>query len=313
MIDRLDELLAREPFVILDGGLATQLEHDGCSLDDPLWSAKVLLKQPERLLAVHRRFVEAGADVITAASYQATIPGLLARGLAEPEARALLLESVSLARAAADPATLVAASIGSYGAYLADGSEYRGDDGLDRDALAAFHSPRISLLSAAGPDLLAFETIPSALEAAAIAELLAAEAGPRAWVSFSLRSGSGLTISDGTPLCDAAAPLLGHPRIAAIGVNCIAPREVLPAVEALAMLSEGARGVAIIAYPNSGERWAERGWAGPQIEIEAFTELARKWVDAGARMIGGCCRTGHHHVRALAQLRARQSPRRHRT
>lgn len=307
MSDRLAELLEREPFVILDGGLATELERDGCDLADPLWSAKVLVEQPERLLAVHRRYVEAGADVITTASYQATIPGLLARGHAmdEPHARALLHSSVTLARAAATPSTLVAASIGSYGAYLADGSEYRGDYGLDRKALMAFHAARIAVLSAAGPDLLAFETIPSAIEAAAIAELLDASPGPRAWVSFTLRLGSDLEISDGTLLSKAVAPLLGHPRIAALGVNCIGPNELLPAIHALAALTSGACGVAIIVYPNSGERWMDQAWAGPPTKLEPFTELARQWVNAGARMIGGCCRTGPSHVRALAQLRAR--------
>jgi homocysteine S-methyltransferase len=304
MSNRLRELLEHVPFAIVDGGLATELERNGSTLDDALWSAKVLREQPERVLAVHRRFVEAGADVITTASYQATIPGLLACGLDESRAHALLRHSVALARAAANADTLVAASIGSYGAYLADGSEYRGAYGLGRDALVAFHSPRVAVLSEANPDLLAFETIPSAIEAAAIAELLAASSGPRAWVSFSLRPGGALTVSDGSPLREAVAPLIGHPRIAAIGVNCVGPREVLPAIDALVTLTIGVSDLAIIAYPNSGERWVEQGWTGPQTEIEAFTELARRWVDAGARMIGGCCRTGPSHVRALAQLRA---------
>ncbi|PRQ08620.1 homocysteine S-methyltransferase [Enhygromyxa salina] len=304
MINRLRELLERAPFVILDGGLATELERDGATLDDPLWSAKMLIEQPARVRAVHRRYVEAGADLITTASYQATIPGLLARGLDEDSAHALLRDSVVIARAAASPSTLVAASIGSFGAFLADGSEYRGDYGLDRAALVAFHSPRVAVLSAAGPDLLAFETIPSALEAAAIAELLNASSGPCAWVSFSLRPGSDVAVSDGTPLREAVAPLLGHPRIAAIGVNCVDPREVLPAIDALVTLEASAgSGEVIFAYPNSGERWVEHAWTGPQTELEQFTELAGRWLDAGARMIGGCCRTGPGHVRALAQLR----------
>ncbi|KIG13583.1 Homocysteine S-methyltransferase [Enhygromyxa salina] len=306
MINRLRELLEREPFVILDGGLATELERDGSTLDDPLWSAKMLLEQPERVLAVHRRFVAAGADLITTASYQATIPGLLARGLDQAQARDLLRHSVALARSAASSNTLVAASIGSYGAYLADGSEYRGDYGIDRKALFAFHSPRVRVLSAAKPDLLAFETIPSALEAAAIADVLSANDGPRAWVSFSLRQGPGLAVSDGSPLPEAVAPLLGHPRIAAIGVNCVGPAEVLPAIDALVTLTANSPGISILAYPNSGERWIEQAWAGPQTELKVFTELARRWVDAGARMIGGCCRTGPDHIRALTQLRSRQ-------
>jgi homocysteine S-methyltransferase len=302
MPDRFDELLAREPFAVLDGGLATELERDGCVLDDPLWSAKILLEAPERVLAVHRRHAEAGADILTTASYQATLPGLRAHGLDELGARALLRETVALARAAAGPGTLVAASIGSYGAYLADGSEYRGDYSLDRRALVEFHRPRYDELVAAAPELLAFETIPSAVEAEAIAELLDSNPGPRAWVSFSLRAGDReqVRISDGTPLARAIAPLLGHPRIAALGCNCVGPTEVLPALELLARETDG---LPLIAYPNSGERWHARAWGGCETNPDELVELARGWLAAGARVIGGCCRTRPEHVRALARLR----------
>jgi homocysteine S-methyltransferase len=301
MPDPLDALLARERFVILDGGLATELEARGCSLDDPLWSAKVLLDAPQSLREVHRAWVDAGAEIISTATYQATIPGLCARGLEETRARALLREAVALAREASGDA-LVAASIGSYGAYLADGSEFRGGYGLDATALIEFHRERLVELCAAAPDLLAFETIPEAVEAVAIAKLLATIPGPRAWVSFSLRPDveGEPQISDGTPLREAIAPLLEHPRVAAIGVNCLAPTAVLPAIETLA---NAAPNLPIIAYPNSGERWIERRWAGGQTELEMFTALAERWWRAGARLIGGCCRTRPAHIAALVRLR----------
>jgi homocysteine S-methyltransferase len=307
MADRLAALLAREPFAILDGGLATQLEARGCDLDDPLWSARVLLDAPEPIVAVHRAYLDAGAEILTTASYQATIPGLVARGCSEAEARSLLRETVALARRAIREAgdghaALVAASIGSYGAYLADGSEFRGDYGIAHADLVAFHRERLVELSAAGPDLLAFETIPSALEAAAIAELLRASSGPRAWVSFSLRAGEDPTprISDGTPLADAVAPLLDHPRVAALGVNCVRPEWVQPALAALAVVAPG---VLLVAYPNAGERWVDGGWVDPATPLVEFTELAQTWLRSGARMLGGCCRTGPAHIKALARLR----------
>lgn len=304
MIEPLAARLAEAPFVILDGGLATELERDGCGLDDPLWSARMLLDAPARITRVHARYVAAGVDLLTSASYQATIPGLVAAGRSAAEARVLLARSVELARAAAlasDHPPLIAASIGSYGAYLADGSEYRGDDGLEPAALADFHRPRLDALARAGPDLLAFETIPSHREAAAIAELLAASEGPPAWVSFSLQPGPGRpTISDRTALDDAIAPLLGHPRVIAVGVNCVGPSEILPALERLAARAPG---LAPIVYPNSGERWEPRGWAGPTTSPASFAALARTWVEAGAKIIGGCCRTGPAHVEALAALR----------
>lgn len=305
MPDRLDALLARERFVILDGGLATELDARSCDLDDPLWSAKVLLERPQLLREVHRAWLDAGAQIITTASYQATLPGLQARGLDEAQARALLRESVLIARdVIAGSEALVAASIGSYGAYLADGSEFRGDYALDAAALLDFHRERVIELCAAGPDLLAFETIPNAVEAIAIVQLLDAIPGPRAWVSFSLRPelDGAPQISDGTRLHEAVAPLLGHPRVAAIGINCIAPTAVLPAIETLARVAPG---LPIVAYPNAGERWIDHGWVGERIELDAFTALAERWWRAGARLIGGCCRTRPAHIDALVRLRAR--------
>lgn len=302
MPEALAARLAREPFVILDGGLATELEAQGCDLDDPLWSARILVDAPEQLTRVHRRYADAGADVIASASYQATIAGLVAAGESEASARALLVRSVELVRDAA-PEALVAASIGSYGAYLADGSEYRGDYGLERARLVAFHRERLEILAGAGPDVIAFETIPDHIEAAAIAELLAATEGPPAWISFSLRPepGAAVRIADGTALEDAFAPLVGHPRVLAVGVNCVGPSQVRPALERLAAR---AGDLARIAYPNSGERWEARAWAGATTEPAAFAALARTWLEAGATMIGGCCRTGPAHVAALADLRA---------
>ena len=311
--DALAELLAREPFVILDGGLATELERRGCDLDNALWSAKVLVEQPDLLGEVHEGWLRAGADIITTASYQATIPGLCARGLSEVEARAVLRSSVTIARAATEAVGrgLVAASLGSYGAYLADGSEFRGDYSRSVAALREFHRDRLIELSAAGPDLLAWETIPNAAEAVAIAELLTAIPGPRAWVSFSLRPELGATprISDGTPLTEAVAPLIDHPRVAAIGVNCVAPKAVLPAIEALADQA-ATRRFEIIVYPNAGERWIDGAWSGSAIDLEAFTSAAERWHSAGARIIGGCCRTGPAHIEALTRIRSRRtSPR----
>jgi len=295
--------LRQWPFALLDGGLASELERCGCELDDPLWSAKVLIDQPERVLEVHRRWLAAGADVISTVSYQATLPGLLARGLSRDEAEALLRRSVALARAAVDEVgrasrpAMVAASIGSYGAYLADGSEYRGGYGLARAALIEFHHDRLALLSEAS-DLLAFETMPDVTELEAIAELLDRVPGPPAWISLSLAPDQ-LCLADGRALSDALAPLRGHERVFAIGVNCLGPARVQGALLALRELVD----LPLVAYPNSGEAWIDRAWAGGELEVEAFAALARGWFEAGARLIGGCCRTRPEHLLALARVR----------
>ena len=292
--------------VVLDGGLATELERAGFDLDHPLWSARLLAERPEAIAAVHRAYLEAGADCITTASYQATIPGFVRAGATEAEAHRLLVRSVDLASRARDafcstpvwretgrPRPLVAASVGPYGAFLADGSEYTGAYDVGFDGLLEFHRERIGLLSGAGPDLLACETIPSAAEAKALAVLLGELGDARAWVSFSCRDGS--CLRDGTSLADAVRNVAAVPQVVAIGVNCTAPRFVEPLLRAAAAVTDKP----LVAYPNSGEIYdaPSKKWVGTS-DASDWGGHARTWQAAGARLIGGCCRTGPDHIRA---------------
>ncbi|MBO3745559.1 homocysteine S-methyltransferase [Streptosporangiaceae bacterium NEAU-GS5] len=273
--------------LILDGGLATHLETLGCDLADDLWSAKLLFQDPSAIRQAHRDYFEAGADVATTASYQASFPGFERRGLSASEAEALMLLSVTLAMEARDEAGhgLVAASIGPYGAYRADASEYTGDYGLGEDELFEWHLPRFQLLAGSDADLLAFETIPSYVEGRAIRRLLD-EAPVRAWVSFSCRDGAHL--NDGTPFEQAAALFPDH----LVGVNCTAPHFIPDLVK---------RG-AVVAYPNSGETWdpANYRWLGTPDAIE-FGTAAVEWRALGATHVGGCCRTTPDHIRHIRQ------------
>jgi homocysteine S-methyltransferase len=283
MIDPLKPFLDARGVAILDGGLATELERRGLSLDDPLWSARALLEAPGLVAAVHRDYLEAGADVITTATYQASLPGLAARGLTTSEAENILLSAVTIARTERDARrrdALVAASVGSYGAFLADGSEYRGDYGLSAEALAAWHRPRLRLLESSGAELIAFETIPSLPEVEAIAALLAECDGPPAWISFQAKDQEHL--ADGVPI-DAAAAIADRVlRIIAIGVNCVAPSLVTPLLARIATTTAKP----LVAYPSRDDTWD--------------AALAPQWRGAGARLIGGCCRTTPADIRALA-------------
>ena len=299
--------------LILDGGLATELEARGFDLNHRLWSARLLQEAPEAIGAVHRAYLEAGADCIVSASYQATIDGFKDAGLSRQAATDLLLLSVRLATDARDAfwakATnragrkrpLVAASVGPYGAALANGAEYTGDYDRDEAGLRAFHRERFQLLAASGADLLACETIPSAAEARALASLLAESEATAAWFSFSCKDG--LRISDGTPLADCARILAPLPQVVAIGVNCTSPAFALSLVACVAAVTDKP----VVAYPNSGERYlaATRTWSGAV--ATDWANLGRAWRGAGARLIGGCCRTGPAHVRALR--RALSAPR----
>ncbi len=308
-------LLERYPALILDGALATELERRGCDLRDPLWSAKVLLENPERIDQVHQDYFRAGADCAITASYQATIEGFRQRGLTQEAARETLQSSVQLAIEARDafwqdeanrvgrPRPLVAASVGPYGAFLADGSEYRGDYPLSEAELMNFHRPRLAALLEAGPDLLACETLPCFTEARALARLLAEFPDACAWMSFSARDDA--HISQGERLADCAAWLDTIPQVVAIGVNCTAPRHIPALIAAVRTATDKP----IVVYPNSGETYdaARHAWCGPAT-VDAFALEARRWFDAGARLIGGCCRTTPAHIARIAAWARKLQP-----
>lgn len=308
----LSEIIERQGRVILDGGLATALEERGHDLNDPLWSARLLIEEPEAIRRVHTDYLEAGADCITTSSYQASLQGFSARGLGETEGYTILRLSTELAVEARDsfwrlPSNrrgrirpLVAASIGPFGAHLADGSEYTGAYSIDDDALHEFHQERWRVLAETSADLLACETLPSLREARILLRLLKKTPGRWAWLSFSCRNGN--LLSDGTALIDAVRACTSAPGVAAVGVNCTAPRFISSLIEQ----TRGATDLPIIVYPNSGEVYdpVAKCWrSGGQ--VDDWVNDADGWSDLGATALGGCCRVGPS---TIAELRRRLLP-----
>ncbi|MFL4907814.1 homocysteine S-methyltransferase [Streptomyces sp. MMS24-I2-30] len=286
--------------VVLDGGLSNQLESAGHDLADALWSARLLVERPEAIAAAHLAYFRAGASVATTASYQATFEGFESRGIGRGQAALLLTDSVRLARDAARRARdegitrplWVAASAGPYGAMLADGSEYRGRYGLSVAELARFHRPRLEVLAGAAPDVLALETVPDADEAAALLRAVRGLGVP-VWLSYSV---DGERTRAGQPLVEAFALAADADEVIAVGVNCCAPEDVDRAVGIAARVT----GKPVVAYPNSGESWdaAARAWDG---RATFAAERVSAWRDAGARLIGGCCRVGPRTVASIAR------------
>lgn len=283
-----------EQVLVLDGGLSNQLQAQGCDLSDALWSARLLADGPEQIEAAHAAYVRAGAQVLITSSYQATFEGFARRGTGRAEAARLLARSVELARAAGeatDRDVWVAASVGPYGALLADGSEYRGRYGLSVDELARFHRPRVEVLAEAGPDVLALETVPDADEAEGL--LRAVEGcGVPVWLSYTI---DGDRTRAGQGLADAFSLVAGVDQVVAVGVNCCDPRDAGPAVAIAAEVT----GKPVVVYPNSGEEWdaGARDWRGGA----AFDpDAPSRWRAAGARLIGGCCRVGPELIAGLA-------------
>ncbi len=306
--DPIQPFLEEQGFLILDGGLATELEFAGHDLGDSLWSARLLAEAPDAIEKVHLGYLEAGADCIVSASYQATLSGFVGRGASESEAEDLIRKAVQLAVETRDRfwdreenrvgrrKPLVAAGVGPYGAYLANGAEFTGDYDLDEEGLVAFHEKRWHILAGTEADLLACETVPSFAESRALARLLSETPDAKAWLSFSCRDGE--HISDGTSIAHCVELLDPMPQVAAVGVNCTAPLHILRLVEAIRSVTEKP----IVVYPNSGEIYDARRkcWTGVA-DPGDFAGAGLGWFDAGARLLGGCCRTRPETIRRLRQ------------
>ena len=302
----LTPLLAQQGYAVIDGALATELERRGADLRDRLWSAKLLIEAPQLIKRVHLDYLEAGADVLITSSYQATLAGFMERGLGRDAACGLIRLSVELALKAREEywavvenrggrnRPLVAASVGPYGAYLADGSEYRGDYGQTEHELIEFHRPQVEILAASQADLLAFETIPSLIEGRALIRLLSKFPDKTAWIAFSCSDGHHVSSGDSFDACAALAETSA--QIVAVGANCTAPRHI----QSLICDARAVTAKPVIVYPNSGEGWdsASGAWIaeGDRCSIASFAQV---WNSAGARLIGGCCRTTPEDIAAL--------------
>lgn len=306
--------LEQNGVLVIDGGLATELENRGFDLSDQLWSARLLLDNPKAIYQVHRDYLEAGADCIISASYQATFEGFKSRGIDEEGSERLLEKSVQIAQQARDDfwsnspnrvgrvRPLVAASIGPYGAALADGSEYSGDYDLDEFELYHFHRGRWHVLDRTEADLLACETVPSYPETRALARLVRENPDVYVWISFSCRDSS--SISDGTPISRCVRELDGLDNVAAVGINCTAPRFIPALIDKITQLTD----IPVIVYPNSGELFdpERKEWSG-QSDPHDFAQASEEWRARGAQLIGGCCRTNPGHIRQIRQRLLRQA------
>ncbi|XP_024981464.1 homocysteine S-methyltransferase 2-like [Cynara cardunculus var. scolymus] len=307
---------------VIDGGLATELERHGADLNDPLWSAKCLLTSANLVRQVHLDYLEAGADILTTASYQATIQGFEAKGFSREESEAMLKKSVDIACEARDiyyercresssdsggegrtlkhRPILVAASVGSYGAYLADGSEYSGDygDAMNLEFLKSFHRRRVQVLAESGADLIAFETVPNKLEAQAFAELLEEGINIPAWFSFN--SKDGVNVVSGDSLTECAKIADSCQKVVAVGINCTPPRFISGLIQTIKKVTAKP----ILVYPNSGETYdAElKQWVKKSGVTDVdFVSYVNKWCEIGASLVGGCCRTTPNTIRAICR------------
>jgi homocysteine S-methyltransferase len=278
---------------LLDGGFSTALEELGNTLDTSLWSGELLKSHPDQVRAAHKLFVDAGAQILITSAYQITYPGCAALGWSKEDVDKALRDSTELARF---PGVKVAASVGPYGAFLADGSEYRGNYGLSKDELKDFHRDRLKVLIATKPDLLAVETIPELTEARAIIELIQEiDSSVPFWISFSCKSEDEL--SSGEKFSDAVALVNSASSAIAVGINCTKPAFITP------LLTSASSVIPYVVYPNSGREWDARAklWRGPVNSSFEESDI-QAWKSLGATVIGGCCGVSPKDIRTLAKV-----------
>jgi homocysteine S-methyltransferase len=296
-------MLTREEFiaraanpVAIDGGMSTELEQQGCRLEGSLWTAQALLDDPALIESAHKAYVDAGAGVVISASYQISRAGFVENGHSPEDADRALRASIEVARkAVAGTTTLVAASVGPYGAILHDGSEYKGNYGKSLEELRAFHAERLEVLVSANPDLLAIETIPDALEAEALVAALAEFPDAIAWMSFSI--GPDGKLWAGKSLAEATLIAVSSPAIAAIGVNCVDPALVSAAIAEIRTVTD----LPVVIYANGGGTWNPETGLWENAAADALVAYSADWVKQGATLIGGCCGTHAGDIRQLAQ------------
>jgi len=291
--------------LLLDGGLSNELEKQGCDLNHQLWTAKLLNTSPEYIINAHLAYLKSGAQCITTSSYQASISGFMDIGYDRNIAETLILKSVHLAELAIerfvksgfnDYKPLIAASIGPYGAYLADGSEYKGNYDVSDETLKEYHLDRIKILDGSNADFFACETIPSFQEAKVLAEILK-NSKKSAWISFSCKDENHL--NDGTHIGECAALFERHSKVFAIGVNCTSPKYISGLIKCLKTRTGEKK---IVVYPNSGEAYnaKTKTWLGLS-DPNSFVVMMKEWIELGADILGGCCRIGPDHIKSMGE------------
>ena len=275
----------------LDGGLSTALENNGNKLTTSLWTGELIRTNPAQIMKAHLDFINAGAQIIITSSYQLSYSGCGARGWSEAETNQGLIAATALAKKAVTDSgkdVKVAASVGPYGASLADGSEYKGNYGVSKQELRDFHARRIEVLISTSPDYLALETMPDTFEVEVLLELLSDCPIPF-WVSYSCKEGNqtnaGQSFQSAVDLAQSAM---------AVGINCTKPELIAD------LLRSAKSNKPYVVYPNSGRVWDAKNkvWTG-SAAVGFSNDLIRQWVEAGAEIIGGCCGIG---ATEIAQL-----------
>ncbi len=264
------------PVLVLDGPMGTELARRGVALPAAAWSAIALDVAPDLVAAVHRDYVAAGATVHTANTFRTK------RRSVGPRWEELARRAVRIARDAVGELRVAGSLAPLEDCYRADLSP-----GL---ASREEHRELARVLADQGVDVLLCETFPDPTEAVVAVEE-AVRTGVETWAA--LLPATPAMLRETARACVAAGARV-------VLVNCVAARDTRPFVAELADL-----GVPFGAYANAGPEEDGLGWgADAGAAASAYEALARKWLDAGATVVGGCCGTGPAHIARLASIQA---------
>lgn len=291
--------------IVLDGAMSDELEKQGVKTNNKLWTAIALVDQLSKVYHAHEDYFNAGAELVITDTYQANVQAFEEAGYSKKDAEKFVKDAVKIAKKTRDDFekktgkhNYVAGTIGSYGAYLANGNEYRGDYELSENEYLDFHLPRLNLVLEEEPDLLALETQPKLDEPVAVLKWLKGH-DPQmlVYVSFTLKDTK--HISDGTTIAEAVTKINKYDQVFAIGINCVSPSLVQDALIELGRYTEKP----LVVYPNLGASYDPKikQWRKFNQKFD-FNVLTKKWYEIGARLIGGCCTTGPREIKQIRKV-----------
>ncbi|CAH6720679.1 homocysteine S-methyltransferase 1 [[Candida] jaroonii] len=267
---------------IFDGGLGTELAKI-VTLDSKLWSGGLLLTNPQLIQDLHEKYVKAGAKYITTASYQTSYSSLRDEGLGA-KSEEIWATSLKVAQEAAKLAegVKVMASIGPYGSYVNDGSEYTGQYDISLPQLIEFHRPMVDFWNKSEADIIIFETVPNPIELQAILSLAITK--PYI-ISFRVNDLMTIEAINKTSFTDALA----------IGINCVDYKDITEYYGQLTSTKN------VVVYPNYGYQMINNQYQSTP-EPSKWEECVKQWISLGIWGIGGCCSTSPEEIAIISKL-----------
>ncbi len=282
--------------VLLDGGMGQELIARSSQPPHPLWSAKVMLDEPDIVRAVHKDYLDAGATVLTLNTYSVTPERLAKAGLGDMF-KPLQKVAIELAKSAIEETGAGAAIAGCLPPLVAS---YRPDVALPYEEAKDIYR-RIAAEQADDVDLFLAETLSSVEEVRAATDAIV-ETGKPAWIAMTMQDGGTAQLRSGEPLKEGVSMAV-ECGAGAVLANCSWPETLSTGLDDLA-----AFGLPYGAYANGFTSidallpggTVDRLEARRDLDPQRYCQWAMACIEHGASIIGGCCEVGPAHIAEIA-------------